>query len=239
MKIENDFSYTSVQDKSVQEIPHKELITNIELFMKYPEEVKTNRSKLINLTLLQMGSCTLSVLYLFLYESAMCLLIDVFTLILSLIGLIGAIKMNNHMLYIHYMCTTSVTGFYFLYQIMTLLFVKKYEDNSANENWLMVIFSLPYAFNFYVGMFSSKFLTRLIELNQELSQKNLTSINVNDNDKASTKKCLICQKEKIDSTFNDCGHEVNCQNCNSKLLRSFGVVKCGLCEKDVKSYKKL
>jgi hypothetical protein len=70
--------------------------------------------------------------------------------------------------------TTSLPGSFFLYQIIELLLTSKahdsaHKDGQLNDNVLMIIFSLPYLFDFICGIYAMLMMSKMIKFNKTIN----------------------------------------------------------------------
>ena len=145
-------------------------------YKEIPQEILVKRNDLIYLCLFQIVASVLGMFYIIFRRSYIYLVINLFTFILAFCGVYGSVFMNLIYLLIHCLFTSSVTGGFFIYQIFDFFLV---EDTSygvkkrINDNLILFIFSLPYIFDFCVGVYNYLFLKSISEYNQAIqdSQK--------------------------------------------------------------------
>ena len=148
------------------EVPEK-FLKNIHI----SESILLIRQKLIWLTFLEIFSAIFGFSYYFLRRSMIYIVANTIALILALIGIFSVVKVNELGLLFYTLLTTSLPGTFFLYQIMELFLVKSHSDhNSLNDNYLLLIFSLPYIYDFIVGVYCFIFIYRVSKFNDSLKK---------------------------------------------------------------------
>ena len=84
----------------------------------------------------------------------------IFSIFLSIIGMIGTIKINSVMLFIHSFLGSSIFGAFYAYLVIEMLFLakNKHKDSSSEklvtDSGILFIYSLPFFVIFLVGCHS-------------------------------------------------------------------------------------
>ena len=236
------------------DILKEEYIVNYELFKEYPEQIKLMRNNLIYLTSGQILASVFGMLYIIIRRSYLYVIINILSIIFALVGLYGSLTMSGLYLMIHCFFTTSLTGGFTIFQIIDFFLVKDTthgEEKRLGDSLLLIIFSLPYLFDCFTGLFNFKFLydvSKFLEERKERIRNNDHSIfntfnleqmpeyndiikHINEED-----NCVICCEKEKSAVMSPCGHMLSCIDCATKLLKSkfFGNPTCPVCRKEIK-----
>lgn len=244
------------------EILYKEHLSLPEEFEKFPEDIKINRNNIIYILFLQIAFSLFGLIYIVIRRSFLYLLINTISIILSFFGLYGIIKMKAAYIIVHCIFTTSLTGGFLFFQIIDFLLVDDVTHGvkkRLGDNVLLIIFSLPYAYDLYSGINTYLFLYKVSEykdLQKENnnSQENIElkeSINFAENkenedliDKHIKEEstCIICCVEQKNAVINPCGHLVTCMKCGDLILNKSSFLakaRCPICRRDITSFIQL
>lgn len=278
VKLNSNFDNTSVVDKSsrvdkqdsigyaaffshrkIIEILFEDQISDHNSFRKYTREIKHRRNILIYLTIFQIFAALLGMLILIMRRSFIYILISLLAMILAFCGLNGAIKVNPFLLIIHCVFTTSVTGGFFLYQLLDLFFGSDttYGNNLRfSDHLILFIFSLPYLFDTCVGIYNYLFLKRIADFNsnqnrnQELLKNEVESIKHKYSEEqinnyisgVDNKLCVICMSNSRNTVLNPCGHVLCCEECAKSIFDKqniFHEANCPICQRKCSNYLKM
>lgn len=237
------------------ELIYEDYIIEPSKFKKYTNEIKNRRNNLIYLTAIQIFSSIFGMIYIIFRRSFIYLFVNIITLVLALIGVHGALTINSITLLLHCVFTTSITAGFFIYQVFDLILANDttYGDKRRiNDNLILLLFSLPYVYDFITGIYNYIFLKKISEFNAEFNkEKELLNI---ENNKYSleqilnfisgvnNKICVICMVNPRDSVLSPCGHVLGCEDCIKHIFQEssvFNTVKCPICRKNCERYVKL
>lgn len=239
-------------------IDYDHLILDFSLFKKYPNNIKKMRNLLIKLTFLQILSSLISMMFIIYRRSFVYLFISLLTLILAFCGLTGSLKMHLIYLLIHCVFTVSITAGFIFYQIVDLFFgtdTSYGNERRINDNFILLIFTLPFLFDFCVGVYNYLFMKnisifedekkKLIRNIDEENQIEVNKISEEQVDKfisgVDNRICIICMEDNRNVVLNPCGHVLCCEECAKTI---FGEslryeVKCPICRRKCISYVKM
>jgi hypothetical protein len=258
--VPSSIGYASFFRNNGIEIMFENYITDFINFRGYPNEIKQKRNTLIILTALQIVSSLIGMLILIIRRSFVYIFINLIAFILAICGLNGAIKVNVIYLIVHCIFTTAITGGFFAYQILDLFLASDttYGDKKRyNDNALLFLFSLPYIFDCFVGIYNYIILKRITDYrssknkDKELLKEEISIVNKKysneqiDNfiSNVDSKLCVICMTENRNTVLNPCGHVLCCEECSKTIFEdkkfSFTDVKCPLCKRKCDSYLKV
>jgi hypothetical protein len=232
-----------------------------ERFRKYPNKIKKMRNNLIFLTIFQIVSSFIGMLYIIFRRSFIYILINLITLSCGLCGAYGTIKMNGKYLTAHCLFTTSITLGFLVYQLFDLFLVSDTSfgvKKRMNDNFLLFLFTLPYCYDLVVGIYNFFFIkeiammkpTKKDELLREKVESFVDKMNktYSENDiekhleRADARKCVICMEKTRDCLLSPCGHVLSCEECSKRIFEnsnSFSKVKCPVCRRECQRYIKL
>jgi hypothetical protein len=242
-------------DFAGQDVPliYEEYITKPE-FMRYPNEVKDMRNKLIYFASFQIVASLLAMCYIIFRRSFLYLFINIATLALAVCGVHGSLSIDYTTLLIHCTLTTSITTGFFLFQLIDFMFAEdtRYgDDKRVNDGIILMIFSLPYIYDLFVGIYNYQFIKKLAALNTNSNinnqfYKELNTMNKNDytneeieNHIKTVRKeiCVICMDKERETAMNPCGHVLCCVQCSEIIFRKNP--KCPICQRKLQAYTKL
>jgi hypothetical protein len=250
------------RDEQSEKLLYEEMILN-KKFLEFPEEIKLHRHILIYMTFFQIFSSIIGMFYIIFRRSILYFFINILAISLAICGVNGALQVNQIHLMIHCVFTTSIIGAFFVYQVLELFLVRDTSygvKNRMNDNVLLFLFSLPYLYDFSVGVYNYMFLKKLSEYiklqkrSKELLldvekdiinlKKQFSNKDVDTHLKSCPQKmCIICIDNERDTIMNPCGHVVCCYNCTEKVFSDKNVqnnnAKCPICRKKIQSFKKL
>lgn len=130
------------------------------------------RNKVVWLTFLEIFSALWGLSFYFIRRSPIYLAVNFAALVLSFIGVLSSINLTEAGLVIYSILTTSLPGTFFLYQILELVMLKSEQSkaNSMNDNMMLLIFSLPYVYDFIVGLVTLLLISKISKFNSALAQ---------------------------------------------------------------------
>ena len=220
-------------------------------FKNYSQDIKKNRNILVYLTFFQILSSIIGMLYIVIRRSFIYVFINLLTLLLSLCGIYGSIKIEVKFLIIHCILTISITSGFFMYQLFDLFFAEdtSYGDKRRiNDNLILLIFSIPYLYDMITGIYNYIFIKKLSEIKiaeKDLLQEELEQVGnkYTDNDidnhinKIDRNICVVCMDKDRNTVMNPCGHVLCCEDCSKHIFRN--VPRCPICKKKLSNYTKL
>lgn len=229
------------------EIIKEEMLLKPKEFEKYPEKIKIMRNTLIQLACLQIVSSFFGMLYILIRKSFIYLFINLITTCLALVGLYGALIMSAFPLIIHCLFTSSLTAGFFIFQIVDFALISdstQGKSNRVGDSILLIIFSLPYLFDLYTGLFNFNFMNSISKLNQsdvnvkiELSDLNYDEIVKHVGEE---KLCIICCVKEKQAVQSPCGHMLCCMDCAKDIKRNlFNRASCPVCREKIVDVIKL
>lgn len=244
------------------QILYEDLLLNHTSFNKYTNDIKKHRNNLIYLTFFQIISSLFGMVYILFRRSFVYFIINCISLFLSFCGIYGSVKFHSITLIVHCVFTISITGGFFIYQILDLFLV---EDTSygnkkrVNDNIVMFLFSLPYFYDFLVGIYNYFLLKKISIFNSNLNKdKEMMKYEINEINKQFTsqdiekhlseldsKICIICTENQRNTVLNPCGHVLCCFSCAENLFnRRNGLfdmteIKCPICRRGCDNYLKI
>jgi hypothetical protein len=239
-------------------VSYDHLIINYQAFKKYPNSIKHMRNILIILTALQVLASLISVLYIIFRRSFIYLFISIITFVLALCGIYGSTKMHALSLVIHCVFTTSITAGFVFYQIVDLFLgsdTSYGNERRVNDHIMMLIFTLPFMFDFSVGVYNYFLLKKISFYNSEMKKSNelldlenrleINKISEEQIDRhissVDSKMCIICVAENRNVVLNPCGHVLACEDCAREIFNQNVLfdVKCPICRQKCSNYVKL
>ncbi len=233
-------------------------IDNYEKFKDYPGEIKHKRNRLIIFTGCQILSAILGMLILIIRRSFIYVIINLLALALALFGLNGATKMNAIYLIVHCVFTTSITGGFFVYQIFDFFLSKDTtygQSKRFGDNMMLLMFSIPYLFDCFVGIYNYLFLRKISMYNDKENKKKFvkekpklakkfTEDEIDSHiNNISSGQCVICMNDNRNTVLNPCGHMLSCENCTKRIFErkalDYTDVKCPLCKRKCENFIKV
>ncbi len=220
-------------------------------FRQYPIDVIKRRNILIYLTLFQILASLIGMLYVVIRRSFIYVFINIITLILAMCGIHGSVCVNAKTLIIHCIFTVSITSGFFMYQLLDLFLVNdtRYGDKRRiNDNIIMLIFSIPYVYDMFTGIYNYLFIKSLSanrvnerqplqEQIEEVKNKytdEQINIHINNIDR---RLCIICMDRERNTVMNPCGHMLCCEQCSNEIFHSNP--KCPICKKKLSNYTRI
>jgi hypothetical protein len=239
-----------------QTILFENMITNLTKFKKYPKSLQQKRNTLIYLTFLQMLFSIFGMLYILFRRSFIYLLINMLTMILAICGVYGSATLKSIFLFIHCVFTTSITAAFFIFQLFDFALANDTaygENKRVNDTLVLLIFSIPYVYDCFVGVYNYSMLRGISEQNQvnnELLGKDIENIKKNYSEEqiknhikeVDNMICIICMENQRNTVLYPCRHTLCCEAC-AKLLfdnkRLFSDINCPCCRKKCDKYDKI
>jgi hypothetical protein len=250
-------SFFAEYDSDIQ-IDYDHFILDYNSFKKYPNYIKRMRNLLIKLTFLQIISSILSMLFIIFRRSFVYLFISLITLVLAISGVYGSLQMHLVYLLIHCVLTISITGGFIIYQIVDLLFgtdTAYGNKERMNDNVILLIFTLPFIFDFGVGVYNYYMMKKISVYNEEKKKLNhspdhenrfeVKKISEEQVDKfisgVDHRICIICMDRNRDVVLNPCGHVLCCSECAGTIFTQNFIyeIKCPICRRKCSSYVKM
>ena len=236
------------------EIIKPELIHNKEGFEHYSDDLKLKRNNLIKLTIWQMIVSIFGMMYVIRRRNYIYVFINTVSIILGGCGLYGSLTLSAIPLLIHSIMTISLTGGFLFFQIIDFLLVDdtSYGEKRLNDNILLIIFSLPYVFDCFAGVYNFLFIRNVNEHNKtqrEFRLKNTNIVERFDPEEDMPEKeevlkhikeqtlCIICCDNSRNAVMNPCGHMLCCLECGEKIVgnRIISKAKCPICRSHIDS----
>jgi hypothetical protein len=237
------------------EILYEDWIIDPVNFRKFPHEIKHRRNIMLYITGFQIVASILAILFMLFRRSFIYLFINSVSLLLSFVGLYGSLKANVLLLILHCVFTTSITGGFFVYEILNLFFgsdTSYGNTKRANDTLIMFLFSLPYLYDCFVGIYNYFFLKIIAEFNSEkIKKQELLKSDGNKKEyseeqisqfisKVDDKLCVICMDSSRNTVLNPCGHILCCENCAKSIFdHIFTTARCPVCKTKCSSYLKI
>ncbi len=241
--------------KTKVDIIKEDFIHKINLFNEYPDEIKEMRNSLIYLTSIQIAASLFGMLYIIIRRSYLYIFINIISIILALIGLYGALVMSGYFLIIHCFFTTSLTGGFSIFQIIDFILVKETthgQEKRLGDSFLLIIFSLPYVYDCFTGIFNFRFLYEISKFMEKRKEQKGLYNNINNpfdtfsldkmpeyndiiNHIHSEEKCIICCEQEKNAVLAPCGHMLSCFSCANQIMenKKYGTPTCPACRKKI------
>lgn len=224
------------------------------------------RNILIYMTFFEILSSIWGLSYYFIRRSPIYIYTNVFAFFLSLIGILSVINVNEVGLIIYTILTTSLPGSFFVFQLVELFTLEhKNTHNSLNDNVMMMIFSLPYIYDFIVGIFCFVLIYRIAIFNDAMRQINQAEKKVSydrvNNEVEEIKKidinyerillqrnnglnrieCIVCLENQRNIILIPCKHLVMCSECYDKYTLHLYMhhAKCPVCRTRIENMEKV
>ncbi|CAI2379445.1 unnamed protein product [Moneuplotes crassus] len=222
------------------------------------DTLRNRRNCMIPLNFVQLLSAFCGIMTFMMRKNRVSIFINIFAIILAVIGLLGATRCKWKLSLIHCIMTIGVVGAAFVYEILYALFGKKKQtdDYQIEETWILLVFSLPYVIDLFVGIYGAIFSVTLIDIEEKENQNQNQNQNQNDgnnpnyninipmsqelmelnhNLKNSQDLCCVCLEKPRNSVFIPCGHQCTCNECGKGYLQSRGQREkiCIICRKPV------
>jgi len=223
-------------------------------YKEMPNEIKERRNLMIYLTFLQLLASIFGMCYIIFRRSFVYVFINVTTLLLGLSGIYGCIYMHSIALLTHCLFTTSLTGAFFIYQIFDYFLIENTafgNKSRINDNYILLLFSLPYLIDFVVGISNYFFISMISEYNTvkhkllkndiELLTKNISNDEINKHLKKNENICIICIERQRNTVIQPCGHVLACEDCIIRLMGKISIIStatCPICRQKISSYGK-
>ena len=262
-KIENNklgiaaFFYSNIKNEEIDRILLEDFIL-AQKFPRFSNQIKQKRNNLIYLSGLQVLSSIIGMFYMVLRRSYIYLVINLLTILLAFSGFYGAVRMHYLYLIIHCIFTVSLTGGFFFYQFVDFFLVSDTTNGDtrrSSDSVILLIFSLPYLFDFIVGIYCYFFLKSVSKENEVLKgdheklKEEIDEINnkvsfdqITDKIKnINSEICVICMVNRRNTAFNPCGHYLSCEECSNELFNKYIFAKptCPICRKVCQSFIKV
>lgn len=252
--------YMDKKDYDKLEVLKPEYLKYPEAFNNYPDQIKLMRNRLIYLIIWQIGLSIFGMFYWIIRRSFIYLLINLVSIGLAITGIQGALVMLAFKLMIHCVFTISLTGSFFFFQVIDYLLVTDTTYGSPkrmSDNLLLIIFSIPYIFDCYAGIYNFMFLKQISKFNEQKKKErfnnpysafeNLSDIEMLCLDEIpkkedilyhinEEKKCIICCEKERDAVLNPCGHVLCCLECARKIHENrLKKATCPICREEITS----
>lgn len=133
-------------------------------------EILNFRNTLLILIVLESLACCWGFSYYFIRRSMIYIVVNVGFLITAIIGMLSLIFIYQLGLIIYVMINISLPGAFFIYQMVELFFIKTNNDQALSDNNLLFIFSLPYVYDFSVGLVCFAFIFKISKYNMIIKE---------------------------------------------------------------------
>jgi len=155
--------------------------------------------------------------------------------LLSLIGLLGALKLHLRQIQIHGTVTTGLLIACILNFLAEALLTRTGIGSAAMPGWVvLIVFFIPYSLNLVCSIISlllGDILAKFLELEEQKSTLAPTElIEQQVREGRGSDICCICMERRKDAVFTPCGHRVVCVNCGDRLKSSR---RCPVCRQDI------
>ena len=124
-----------------------------------------------------------------------------------------------------------------------------------NDNVILLIFTLPFIFDFGVGVYNYYMMKKISVYNEEKKKLNHSADHENrfEVKKISEEQvdkfisgvdhriCIICMDRNRDVVLNPCGHVLCCSECAGTIFTQNFIyeIKCPICRRKCSSYVKM
>lgn len=137
------------------------------------ESILILRNRLIILTILEIFASIWGLSYYFIRRSLIYVFINSAAFCISLIGLFSVIYIYEIGLLFYTLLTTALPGTFFIYEIFEIMELKSNShEKSLNDNYMLLIFSVPYLYDLIVGIVSYIFVYKISNFNEIMRQSN-------------------------------------------------------------------
>ena len=216
-----------------------------DFFIRTIQSILLGRNTLIYLTGCQVISSFIGMLFFLYRRSIIYIWINIFTLILAFCGLYGSITITSIFLLTHCVLTVSIGGAFFLFQVVNDFITddSSYGDEKrTSDHVLLFIFSLPYVYDVFTGVYNYFWMKSLSEEAEEPKEQLINTDNkIEMNNYTIVKEsrdelCVLCMMNKKNIAFEPCGHVACCESCAKDI---FGRTKCPICRGEIKNCIKI
>ncbi|CAD8086595.1 unnamed protein product [Paramecium sonneborni] len=165
------------------------------------------------------------------------LLINVISILLSILGYYAIEEINKQKIIIYAVCTSSLFGMVLLYEIIADLFSDSYETEAPPQAFVFLVITLPFLIDLTSGLMSLKLCYTFskyddLEFKRKYNQILIVQKGPEINYKESylvDEMCAICLNEKRSIIFYRCGHKVCCKKCSEALKHK----NCPICRAEI------
>ncbi len=187
----------------------------------------------------------------FLHQSRVILGAIGLSMLLSIIGLIGVLRMNLCLQFTHSFFCSSILGAFYFYLMIDTYLKSGSQNQTFSDSTILFFLTLPFLFIFIIGC-HSLYLTNLIfdekkrlkSGNQPLLSQNrnqrydyddgMVDLLVIPEEMLGQALCVICMAQTKDSIFYPCGHECVCFECGKSFMRQVRDKICPICRNQIK-----
>lgn len=149
-------------------IPNK-YVNNLSL----SESILVLRNRLIILTILEIFASMWGLSYYFIRKSMVYVFVNTAAFVISILGLCSVIYIFEIGLLLYTLLTTAIPGTFFVYELFEIMQLQSTShDKSLNDNYMLLIFSIPYLYDLIVGIFSYVFVYKISHFNEIMRQSN-------------------------------------------------------------------
>mmetsp|Transcript_3316 Transcript_3316/g.2768 ORF Transcript_3316/g.2768 Transcript_3316/m.2768 type:complete len:194 (+) Transcript_3316:3-584(+) len=132
-------------------------------------KLRNQRECLITLIFVQIASAIAGFATYMMRRNRVSIIINIFALILAGVGFSGTTSCNWTLTVLHCTLTTGIVGSFFFYEILFAFFGKRRvtDEYQIEETWILLILSVPYLIDLFIGIYSAIFTVRLVDSEDE------------------------------------------------------------------------
>lgn len=201
-----------------------------------PDTIRRQRNTQIILLFLALILALGALPLYFVRKSRLIIFAIVLSILITLVGIIGTLRVNVLMILINAVLNMALIGAFIVYSLMDIIFQKAHQEGVESGVWsdkgIMLLMSLPFVLIWLIGI-HSMYLGNLIytelrlrrkhshlqpllgnalhlDIPQQPDEVDLLDVAQGINDQ---ELCIICIQSPKDSMFYPCGHQQTCFEC--------------------------
>jgi len=212
--------------------------------INFPQALLIRRNLSIIAIFIQIASSCAGLTFYFMRRTALYLIVNMISMLISAQGLYGVICMQKINIVIHAVATSGILGVFFLYFFLESFFNRHLAEATADykysERSTMILMSIPYLIDFLSGLVTFNFTYYIFKEEEfrakldaeKIGQEEMKEIDGDEysslNYDPASDLCIICSVKIKKMVIYPCGHVIFCQDCVN-AFKAKGNNRCPIC----------